>query len=169
MFLYPIKHPPPPKKKNHLSIRTKQIKIDPDKNFQQIYQIPHYAILASHTKNYKTKQIKIDPDKNFQQIYQIPHNAILASHTKNYKTKHIYMLLYPIKHIYWKKKKKPYLSIKTKQTKIDPDKNFQQIYQILHYAIMASHTKNYKTKHIYMLLYPIKHIYWEKNPFEHKN
>lgn len=39
------------------------------------------------------------------------------------------MLLYPIKHIYWEKKK-PHLSIRTKQTKTDPDNNFQQIYQI---------------------------------------
>ena len=117
----------------------------------------------------RTSKLKIGPGPN-QQIFQIPHYTILASHAENYKTKLICMFLYPIKNIYLKKKKKkPYLSIKTKQTKIDPDKNFQQIYQILHYAIMASHTKNYRTKHIYMLLYPIKHIYWEKNPFEHKN
>ena len=40
------------------------------------------------------------------------------------------MLLYPIKHIYWEKKKRTQFEQRTKQTKIDPDNNFQQIYQI---------------------------------------
>ena len=66
--------------KTHLQKRTKQIIIGPDKNFQLIYHIPHFAILANLPRITKLNTIAYSSIQS--NIFQTIHLSIRTSKLK---------------------------------------------------------------------------------------